>query len=135
MFSEMSYHAWRFMAFKPNDQSDGHIHGIVCWNDLIFCTRVHLGIPNKLPKGVFIFLARKIHFPFFECPKWGFFVKDLPYICCKIGPYQFSKILGHISCIIDQMVGCKKFWSTSGEKDKFPPIKLEADQIWTAVAS
>ena len=29
------------------------------------------------------------------------------------------------------MVGCKKFWSTSGEKDKFPPIQLEAGQIWT----
>ena len=32
------------------------------------------------------------------------------------------------------MVGCKKFWSTSGEKDKFPPIQLEAGQIWTADA-
>ena len=30
------------------------------------------------------------------------------------------------------MVGCKKFWSTSREKDKFPPIQLEAGQIWTA---
>ena len=33
------------------------------------------------------------------------------------------------------MVGCKKFWSTSGEKDKFPSIQLEAGQIWTAAAS
>ena len=33
------------------------------------------------------------------------------------------------------MVGCQKFWSTSGEKDKFPPIQLEAGQIWTAAAS
>ena len=30
------------------------------------------------------------------------------------------------------MVGCKKFWSTSREKDKFPPIQLEVGQIWTA---
>ena len=33
------------------------------------------------------------------------------------------------------MVGCKKFWSTSGEKDNFPPIQLEAGQIWTVAAS
>ena len=33
------------------------------------------------------------------------------------------------------MVGWKKFWSTSGEKDKFPPIKLETGQIWTAAPS
>ena len=30
------------------------------------------------------------------------------------------------------MVGFQKFWSTSGEKDKFLPIQLEAGQIWTA---
>ena len=33
------------------------------------------------------------------------------------------------------MVGCKKFWSTSHEKDKFPPIQVEAGQIWTVAAS
>ena len=33
------------------------------------------------------------------------------------------------------MVGCEKFWSTSGEKDKFPTIQQEAGQIWTAAAS
>ena len=32
------------------------------------------------------------------------------------------------------MVGCKKFGSTSREKDKFPPIQQEAGQIWTAAA-
>ena len=48
VFSEMSYHAWRFMAFKANDQSYGHIHGIVCLNDLILCTMVQLGIPNNV---------------------------------------------------------------------------------------
>ena len=48
VFSETSYHVWRSMAFKPNDQSYGHIHGIVCSNDLILCTRVHLGIPNNV---------------------------------------------------------------------------------------
>ena len=38
----------RSMAFKPNDQSYGDIHGIVCSHDLILCTRVHLGIPNNV---------------------------------------------------------------------------------------
>ena len=33
------------------------------------------------------------------------------------------------------MFGFQKFLSTSREKDKFLPIKLEAGQIWTAAAS
>ena len=74
---------------------------------------------TMLPKEVFIFFGRKINFPFFECPKWVFFVKDQPYICCKMGPGHFYNILGHVWFTIDQMVGCQKFWSTSGEKDKF----------------
>ena len=81
------------------------------------------------------FLAKKKHLPFFECPKWVFFVKDLPNICCKIVPNKFSKILGHIKCTVDQMVGFQKLLSTSHEKDKFLPIQLEAGQIWTAAAS
>ena len=48
VFSETSYHVWRSMAFKPNDQSYGHIHGIVCSNDLILCTRVHIGMANNV---------------------------------------------------------------------------------------
>ena len=48
VFSETSNHVWRSMAFKPNDQSYGHIHGIVCSNDLILCTRVHIGIANNV---------------------------------------------------------------------------------------
>ena len=135
MFSETSYHVWRSMAFKLDDQSYGHIHGIVCSNDLILCTRVHLGIPNNVASGSFHFLCTENSFSIFQVPEMSFCVKDLPYICCKIGPNQFSKLLGHISCIIDQMVGCQKPWSTSGEKDKFPPIQVEAVQIWTVAAS
>ena len=33
------------------------------------------------------------------------------------------------------MVGIQKYLYTSGEKDKFSPIKEEAGQIWTVVAS
>ena len=55
-----------------------------------------LEFQTMLPKEVFIFFARKIHFSFSECPKGGFFVKELPNNCCKNGPNQFYKILGHI---------------------------------------
>ena len=85
------------MAFKPNDQSYGHIHGIVCSNDLILCTRVHIGMANNVAKGSIHFRWTKKPFSIFRVPEMSlFFVKDLPYICCKIGPNQFSKILGHI---------------------------------------
>ena len=66
MFSETSYHAWRCMAFKPNDQSYGHIHGIVCSNDLILCTSVHLGIPNNVVEGIFHFLCTENSFSIFR---------------------------------------------------------------------
>ena len=110
MFSETSYHVWRSMAFKPNDQSYGHIHGIVCSNDLILCTKGASWDSKQCCLREFsLSLHKKSHFPFFECPKWGFFVKDLPNNYCKIGPNHFSKILGHIKCTIDQMVWCKMF--------------------------
>ena len=48
VFSEMSYHVWRSMAFKPNDQSYDHIHDIVYSNYLILCTTVHLGMANNV---------------------------------------------------------------------------------------
>ena len=48
VFSETSYHVWSSMVFKPNDQSYGHIHDIVCSNDLILCTRVHLGMADNV---------------------------------------------------------------------------------------
>ena len=134
MFSETSYLVWRSMAFKPNDKSYGHIHGIVCSNDLILCTRVHIGMGNNVAPGSFHFRWMKKPFSIFRVPQRRFFVKDLPNNCCKIGPNHFSKILAHIYCTIDQMVGCKKIWSTSREKGKFPPIQVEAGQIWTPTA-
>ena len=38
----------------------------------------------------------KQSFSIFRVHKMRFFVKDLPNICCKIVPNQFSKILGHM---------------------------------------
>ena len=84
------------MAFKPNDQTYGHIHGIVCSNDLILCTRVHIGMANNVAQGSFHFRWTKNPFSIFQVSEISFFVKDLPNICCKIVPNQFSKILGHI---------------------------------------
>ena len=84
------------MAFEPNDQCYGHIHGIVCSNDLVLCTRVHIGMENNVDLGSFHFHCTKEPFSLFQVPEMSFFVKDLPYICCKIGPNQFYKILGHI---------------------------------------
>ena len=48
---------------------------------------------TMLPKKVFIFLHEKIIFHFPSAQN-GFFVKDLPNNCCKIGPNQLYKILG-----------------------------------------
>ena len=130
MFSEICYHVWRFMAFKSNDQSYGHIHGIVCSNDLILCTRVHLGIPNNVNKGSFHFLCTEIHFPFSECPKWVFFVKDLPNNCCKNGPNQFYKILAMYNAQLTKWLGEKSFYpplvkQTNSRRFRWKRIKFE----------
>ena len=103
----MSYHVWSFMAFKPNDQCYGHIHGIVCSNDLILCRRVHLGMANNVAKGSFHFLWTKKVIFILWVPKMSFFVKKLPNICCKTTPQHFSKILDHLSCTNHQMVPYK----------------------------
>ena len=68
----------------------------ICSNDIILWKSLHLGIVNSIDKGIFYILCTKNHFPFFECPKWGFFEKNLPNNCCKIGPHHFYKKLGHI---------------------------------------
>ena len=79
------------MAFKPNDQSYGHIHGIVCSNDLILCTRVHIGMANNVAQGSFHFRWTKKPFSIFRVPERRFFVKELPNNCCKIDQIIFLK--------------------------------------------
>ena len=74
----MGYHVWRSMAFKANDQSYGHIHGIVCSNDLILCTRVHLAIPNNVDKGSFHFLCTENSFSIFRVPELSSFCEGPP---------------------------------------------------------
>ena len=112
----MTYDERGFMAFKPHDQCYGKIHGIVCWNDLILCASMHIGMANKVSEGSFHFRFTKKSFPIFRVPKLGFFVKDLTNLGCKIVPCQFSKILYHISCAINQLVVCKKLFNHLSSK-------------------
>ena len=64
---------------------------------------------TMFPKEVFIFFGRKNHFPFFECPKGGFFVNDLPNNCCKIGPIIFLKYQAIFNAQLTKWLGVKSF--------------------------
>jgi hypothetical protein len=57
----MTYHVRSFMAFKPDELGN---HGIVCSNDPILCTCVHIGMANKVHIGSFHFLCIKNQFLF-----------------------------------------------------------------------
>ena len=71
----------------------------------------------------------KKSFFIFRVQKMGFFVKDIPNICFKIGSKHLKNILYDILCTHNQMVGVERFSSTSREEDKFLPIQLKAGQI------
>ena len=57
VFTEMSYHLRRFVAFRANDECYGHIHFIVSSNDLILHTSVHLGMADNVAEESFFFFA------------------------------------------------------------------------------
>jgi hypothetical protein len=59
---------------------------IVCSNDLILCTCVHLGMANKVALGSINFLCTKNSFFIFLMLKMCYFVKRLPKISFKNGP-------------------------------------------------
>jgi hypothetical protein len=62
------------MAFKPNELGHDPNHGIVCSNDPILCTCVHIGMVNKVHIGSFHFFKhKKINFHFLSV-KIGFFL-------------------------------------------------------------
>ena len=73
-------HSWHSL-FKWS-----HIeHKGASWNSKQWClTEFSFSLHGKF---IFHFTSARNEF---------FCVKDLPYICCKIGSNQFSKILGHI---------------------------------------
>ena len=55
VFTEMSYHLRRFMAFRANDGCYGHIHFIVSSKDLILYTNVHLGMADNVAEESLFF--------------------------------------------------------------------------------
>ena len=96
------------MTFRANDEFYDLKHDIVCWNDLIFCKSVRLGMANNVAEKSFhLFRTKKIFFIFWV-PKMGFFAKKLQNLCFKIGPHHLIKILDHIWCTNNQMVACQK---------------------------
>ena len=109
MFSEMSYHVQRYMAFKPKDECYGQNHGIVFQNDPILCTGVHLVMENNVAEERFHFQYTKKSFSIFRVQKMGFFVKQQPQICCKNWDMHFLSILDHVRFTNNQSVGCEKF--------------------------
>ena len=64
---------------------------------------------TMLPKQVFIFFGRKNHFSFSECPKGGFFVKELPNNCCKMDQIIFLKYQAIFNAQFTKWLGVKSF--------------------------
>jgi hypothetical protein len=79
----------KFHGFQARWASYGHYQGIVCSNDPILCTYVHLGMANKVDLGSSNFCCTKNSFFIFLMLKIGYFVKHLPKICFKNGPPNF----------------------------------------------
>ena len=117
-----SYHIQGFMAFKPNDQCYGHIHGIVCLTEPILCTHIRLYVANNVAEESFQLYSTKKSFSIFSVSKRQIFVKHVPRIRLKMVPHNFSKILDHILSTIHQPVASKSFLASSRKKDKFLPI-------------
>ena len=125
MFSEMSYCVRRFMAFTPNDKCYGDIHYIVCSNDLILYTTMHLGMVNNVAEEIFHFVYTKKIFFIFRVSKMRFFVKHLPNLCSKFEPQQFLKILDPSYVQITKYLCVKGFSST------FEKRQISADSVGT----
>ena len=62
---------------------------------------------TTLPKKVLILLTQKKSIFIFRMQKMGYFVKQLPKICRKIGALHYLKILDHIVFTDNQMVMCQ----------------------------
>jgi hypothetical protein len=68
----MTYHVQSFMAFKPDELGHDPNYEIVCSNDPILFTCVHIGTANKVHIGSFHFLYIKNQFLFSKCQDWVF---------------------------------------------------------------
>jgi hypothetical protein len=96
----------KFHGFQAKWDSYGHNHSIVCSNDPILCTCVHLGMTNNVDLGSFNFCCTKNPFFILLAPKWVFFVKEVQKVHIKILPSQFYKISYLISCTKHQLFVC-----------------------------
>ena len=105
------------MGFKANDQWYGHIHGIVCSNDIIFAQGWILEWQTIFQKGVFIFFPQKKHFPFLGA-KNQFFMKSLTNISCKIATHHLKKYYTTFYVLLTKWLLLKSFRSTSRQIDK-----------------
>ena len=95
------------MALGPNDECYVRIHGIVCLNMAVLGTNVHLGTVNNVAEETFQFPFTEKSFFYFRMRKMGYFVKQLPNICRKIGALHYLKILDHIVFTNNQIVVCE----------------------------
>ena len=68
----MTSHVGSFVAFSPNDQCYGDNRDIVCSNDLILHTNMHLAMDNNVSEESFHFLCTKKPY-IFPSVKKGFF--------------------------------------------------------------
>ena len=119
---KQSYHIQGFMAFKPNDQCYGHIHGIVCLNEHILCTHIRLYVANNVAEESFQLYSTKKSFSLFSVSKSWIFVKHLLIISFKMVPHYFCITLDHILSTIHQPVASNNFLASSRKKDKFMTI-------------
>jgi hypothetical protein len=77
----------KFYGFQTKWASYGHNHGMVCSNDPILCTCVHLGMANNIDLRSFNFCCTKNPFFIFLVQQLGFFfVKHLSKIRYTNGP-------------------------------------------------
>jgi hypothetical protein len=79
----------KFHGFQAKWDSYGHNHGIVCSNNPIICTCVHIGMTNNVYLGSFNFRCTKNSFFIFLVQNMGFFMKRLPKLCCKNRTTEF----------------------------------------------
>jgi hypothetical protein len=62
----------KFHGFQAKWDSYGHNQGIVCSNNPIMCTCVHIGMTNNVDSGSFNFRCTKNSFFIFLMQKWVF---------------------------------------------------------------
>jgi hypothetical protein len=86
-------------------------HGIVCSNDPILYTCVHLRKANNIDLEICNFCCIKHSIFIFLVQKMDFFVKRIPKMCYKNGPTKFKMILYHTVCTIHHLFEWKKFFS------------------------